>query len=111
MMNIGKLRHRVLVENPTRTSDGDGGFTVVWASASPSTVWAKIDMASPQVTEKMIGNTITAPISHLVTVRYHSQITTLTRLTFESTRQFYVRGVHNVNEVDETMLLACEEIV
>lgn len=111
MMNIGGLRHRVLVENPTRTPDGDGGFTIAWASANPSEVWAKIEMASPMVTERRVGNTVTAPISHVVTVRYHSEISTLTRLTFEDTRQFFVRGVHNVNEVDETMMLACEEIV
>jgi head-tail adaptor len=110
MPGIGQLRHRITVENPTRAADGDGGFTESWAAASPSPVWGRIEPATPSKVERMAGNTIEGPISHLVTLRAHDGITLKTRLTFDS-RRLHVRGLQRVDEVDHWLVLACEEFV
>ena len=108
MSTIGLMRHRVAIANPTRTPDGDGGYTDTWVAADPSPVWARIEPATASNTERLIGNTIEAPISHIVTLRWHAGVTARSRLTYEG-REFNVRGTQNVQERDRWLVLACEE--
>ena len=108
MSQIGHLRHRVAIANPTRTADGDGGYTDAWVAAEPSPVWARIDTATASNIERLVGNTVSAPISHIVTMRWHEGVTTRSRLTYDG-RYFNVRGVQNIQERDRWLVLACEE--
>lgn len=108
MSVIGLMRHRVAIANPTRTPDGDGGYVDTWVAADPSPVWAKIEPASASAIERLVGNTIEAPISHLVTIRWHAGVTTRSRLTYDG-RYFNVRGMQNFQERDRWLVLACEE--
>jgi SPP1 family predicted phage head-tail adaptor len=108
MSLIGHLRHRVAIANPTRVPDGDGGYTDTWVAASPSPVWARIETATASNIERLIGNTITAPVSHIVTIRWHEDVTARSRLTYDG-RSFNVRGVQNIQERDRWLVLACEE--
>lgn len=105
---IGELQHRISVDNPSNTPDGSGGYTVTWGAASPGEVWAAIQPATASVIERMVGDTVEAKVSHIVTMRYHSGVSTQTRVTFKN-RIFWVRGVQNVNEDREWLILACEE--
>lgn len=107
MIPIGLMRQRVDVSNPTRTADGDGGYTDSWSAASPASMWARIEPATASVIERVVGNTIEAPISHVVTMRYHGGITTKSRLAQGST-YYAVRGVQDVDLRHETLVLACE---
>ena len=109
MVTIGQLRQRVTVENPTRVPDGDGGFTDTWTELNPADIWASIVPATASVIERQVGNTIEAQISHVVTCRYHDEISTLTRITFDS-KYLFVRGIQNVESRNEWLVLACEEI-
>lgn len=108
MTAIGQMRHRVAIANPTRTADGDGGYTDTWVAADPSPVWARIDVATASNIERLVGNTIEAPISHIVTMRWHDGVTTRSRLTYDG-RAFNVRGLQNIQERDRWLVLACEE--
>lgn len=110
MAQIGAMRHLVVVENPTRASDGDGGYTETFTAASPSPVWAELKPATPSALERIAGNTIEAPVTHIVTMRYHSGVTTRTRLTFGA-RRFFVRGIQTPSEVQEWLVLSCEEFI
>lgn len=110
MPQIGRMRHQVAVQNPTRTTDGDGGYTETYTAASPSPVWAQIDPATPSAIERIAGNTVEAPITHIVTIRFHASVTTRTRLVF-GLRNLFVRGIQKVDEVGEWMVLSCEEFV
>jgi len=110
MINFSTLRHQVAVQNPSRTNDAYGGYTETFAAASPSPVFAEIQTATASAIERLIGNTIEAPVTHLVTIRWHSAVTTRTRLVFNS-RNFAVRGIKNVDEIDEWLILACEEFL
>lgn len=108
MPGVGQLRHRVDVENPARVTDGDGGYTDAYTAATPSPVWAQIEPATPRAVERLTGNTVEAPITHIVTLRTHDGITTKTRLTFNG-RRFHVRGLQRVDEQTHWLRLACEE--
>ncbi|NBQ42794.1 MAG: head-tail adaptor protein [Mycobacteriaceae bacterium] len=106
-MAIGQLRQRVDVANPSRSADGQGGYTDSWAAASPSAMWASIEPATASVVERIVGNTIEAPISHVITMRYHAGVTTQTRLAQGGT-YYAVRGVQDVDLMHEWLVLACE---
>lgn len=106
---MSDLRHRVSVSSPSSTPDGLGGYSESYAAATPATVWASIQPATPAVIERVVGNGLEAKVSHVVTVRYHAGITTKTRLTYGS-RLLDVRGVQDIREHGEWLVLACEEV-
>jgi head-tail adaptor len=108
-MNIGQLRHRLDVDNPTQTADGDGGYTESWVAATPPEVWAAVVPATASIIERQVGNMIDAPIHQMVTCRYHAGISTRSRLTFDG-RTLYVRGVQDLNTQHVWLVLACEEV-
>jgi len=107
---IGQRRHLVSVDNPSRVPDGDGGFSETFSSASPATMWARIEPATASNVERLVGNTVEGKITHLVTMLYHSGVGMTTRLTHEG-RYLFVRGMQNVDEIDRQLVLACEEVV
>lgn len=55
---------------------------------------------------------------HVIEMRYHPQVSVDTRIVYEdasrpsgkTTRQFFVRGVQNMDEAGAVMRLLCEEI-
>ena len=98
---------RLAVANPSRAADGDGGYTETWADASPAEVWAAIEPATARVIERQVGNTVEANVSHVVRVRFHSGITTRTRLTGGGL-VLDVRGVQNLEFRGRWLVLACE---
>jgi len=93
------MRHWVaLSRRPTSAPDSDG----FWEALSPEYVWAALSPLSP-------GGDLGA-IQYLITMRYHSQVGFDTRILL-GTRQFFVRGVQNVDERNVELRLACEEVV
>ena len=110
MPTIGQMRHRVVVETPTPTSDGDGGYSDSYAAAGPSPVWASIEPATAAVSEQQVGNRIETAITHVITMRWHTGVTTRTRLSFGS-RRFFVRGLQKVHEIGEWLVCSCEEFI
>jgi head-tail adaptor len=103
-MNVGALRHQVSLANcPTRTNDADGFYEPL----TPSLVKASIVPISPGADDRTT--------THLVTVRYHPQITVDTRIVFSDPvkrrdREFFVRGVQNLDERNVELRLLCEEV-
>jgi len=118
-MRGGALRHRITLENPgAAVPDGDGGFTQTpWQPLFPSPVWASIAPASARDlervgagTERVGAGTVLSSATHIVTMRYHSGVTTKTRITFHG-RTFNVTGVANPDERNiETIALAMEVV-
>lgn len=105
----GQRRHLVNIDNPSRSADGDGGYTETFAAASPATSWCRIEPATPSNIERLVGSTVEGKVTHLVTLPYHSGVTLRSRLTHES-RYLFVRGIQNIDELDRQMMLACEEV-
>lgn len=109
-MNIGSLRHLVTIEGgPTPVPDPDGGYTDTYPTLAVN-VPAAIEPATATDIERRVSNTVEAKVSHIVTMRYLTGVTTQTRVRFGS-RVFYVRGVQNVGERNIELRLACEETV
>lgn len=93
-MRAGDLRHWVdLDEIP------DGTPTTM----VPARVPCAIRPAAPTAFDEN-------KVTHIVEMRYHPQITFNTRITHRD-RQLFVRGVQNVNERNEWLVLLCEEVV
>ncbi len=98
-MRVGRLNKWVtLSRSPELSGDSDGFF----APLDPEGVWASIEPLSPSENGRSLA--------HLVTIRFHDQVTMDTRITY-GTRQLYVKGFQNVMERDTELRLICEEIV
>ena len=97
-MQAGKLNKWVtLSRSPISSPDNDGFFEPL----TPEGAWAGIQPLSPGAD----GRTTTS----LITIRYHAQVNVDTRLVYGS-REFFVRGVQNLDERNDEMRLLCEEI-
>lgn len=101
---IGTLRHRVTIQSETRTADGAGGFTLTWADVA--TVWGAVEPLKGM--ERLRAQQIEAPVTHSVTIRHRTDVSTKERIKF-GTRLFNIRDVINPDERDRWLELLCEE--
>lgn len=83
---------------PQVSNDSDGYFE----DLSPAGAWAAIE---PQGSA---GDGRTQ--SHIVTMRYRSDVTIDTRIV-HGTRELFVRSVQNVNEGNREIVCVCEEVI
>ena len=113
-VNIGRMDKYVALANPaapsSAISDGSGGYTETFTPLSPANVWASIAPAAAASLERLFANTVVAVATHVVGMRYHSGVTTKTRITY-GTLQLFVRAIQNVEQRNEQLRLACEELV
>ena len=63
---IGKLRHRLTIEQETRVADGGGGSTSVWALVAE--VWAAMEAMSGG--ERVAADRIAGEVRCLITIRH-----------------------------------------
>lgn len=104
---IGKLRHRLTIEEEARVADGGGGFAVTWSELSTDpTVWGAVVPLSGR--EVLQAQQLATPVTHKVTIRHRSDVTAAMRLKL-GTRAFNIRAVINVDERDRWLELMCEE--
>lgn len=78
-MRIGKLRHRVRIEQPANISDGAGGEITVWTPLA--SVWAEVlPMGGAKIDE---GNVISVGQQrYKLHMRYRSDVTPACRLVW-----------------------------
>jgi SPP1 family predicted phage head-tail adaptor len=104
---FSRMRQRITFQTQSTSSDGGGGTTLSWTNGS--TVWAEvkpIDRAASG--EKFVAGQLQSTISHIITTRYFSGITTNIRVSYDS-RVFNIRSAINVNERGEMLRLFVEE--
>lgn len=101
---IADLRHRVVIESLTDSTDGQGGFTAAWGTFS--TVWGSIQPA--KAWEAMVAMRVEYQKSHTCTIRYLAGVTTSMRIKFDS-RYFQIKGIRTPDEKDFFMILDLEE--
>jgi SPP1 family predicted phage head-tail adaptor len=109
-INVGDLRHSVTIEQPVKTSDGQGGFTRSWSTYF--TGFAHIEPLSAR--ERLFSNQKTAETSHKITMRYRmDKLPTIEmRVNYtvgSTTRIFQISGVINTDERNRYMTLMCKE--
>lgn len=104
--NAGRLNKWVtLSQSPQLTNDSDGYFEPL----DPEGAWVSI-----KPTLAVNGRTL----EHIVEMRHHPQVSVDTRIVYEdsmkpvgkTTRELFVRGVQNVDESNDVLILICEEI-
>lgn len=126
-MQIGALRHWVTLENPGPSApDGLGGYTQTWVLLQPSSVKAAIEPAAASIFgrsrgfERAVANTVESMASQVITLWFHPQVSTATRVTkgarnpdgtlAEGAREFQVTGVQT-DATQTEMILVCIERV
>lgn len=100
-MRVGRMNKWVTLSRaPQTTNDSDGFFEPL----VPAGVWVAIEPLDATISD---GTRIQAS---RVTMRYHSQVTVDTRILY-GTRELFVKGVQDVNEAHNQMVLFCEEAI
>jgi SPP1 family predicted phage head-tail adaptor len=107
----GARRHLISLANlGTPVADGDGSFTETATALSPATVWASVKPATAKDLERVASGTVLSTATHIVTMPYHAQVSTTTRIVF-GTRSFNVTGVSDPEERHIETICVCVELV
>lgn len=89
------FKHRVTIQNPSRVSDGQGGFTETFPDGD--TVWASVEQK--KAWEKFQAQQTQTPVIWAVTMRYRTDVTSASRLKYGS-RILWVKEVINRGEAN-----------
>jgi SPP1 family predicted phage head-tail adaptor len=106
---IGRLRHRVTIQQPTVSRDSAGSPTRTWATLG--TVWAEV--RTPQGFEQAAqeAGQVKASLTHTVRLRRPDfAITPACRVRWGS-RALEVQSVSDPDNRGEAQILLCSEIV
>lgn len=105
-MKIGKLRHRILIEQAAETRDADGSVIEAWSTYA--TVQASIEPISAR--EYFAAQSTQADVTHRINLRYLAGVTPKMRVSYGS-RLFDILSVINVDESNRELQLMCRESV
>lgn len=104
MIQSGRLRTRVDIQQPVRTPDRAGGVTQHWSTMT--TVWAEVlPISGKEVFEQM---KLQSKISHKITIRYRAGVTGGMRLKAGGTL-YLIKAIINPRNLNESLELYCEE--
>jgi SPP1 family predicted phage head-tail adaptor len=104
-LTSGELTRRVVIQSFTDVDDGGGGSERTWSTVA--TVWAKIEPGTGR--EFLAAQQVTPELSHLLTIRYRTDVTAKCRAVYGS----QVFAIHTVADVDakhERLVLTCEQL-
>lgn len=101
----GKLRHRVTVQQFIESQDSYGQENKTWSDHK--TIWASVEPL--RVRERMEAKQQQTDITHSITIRYLSSITSEDRIKWGS-RIFNISEVRNIDEQDRRMQLLAIEV-
>ena len=99
-----ELDKRVTLQERVQVLDETGGFSSTWTKVAD--LWAKIEPVSGMQVYRMAQTE--APITHKVTVRYRSGVTTKQRLLFKG-RVLDIVEVLNPEEANVSLIMRCRE--
>lgn len=104
-MNPGKLRHRVTIQQATRTRGAGGGYTEKWGEVA--TVRAAVVPLTG--TERIRAMQTEANLTHRIEMRYRAGLTSAMRAVYAG-RTFEIRAVIDVEERRREIHLLAEEV-
>lgn len=109
MVSCGKylpaeMNKRMTIQNVTFASDGQGGQTETWTDTA--SVWAKIEPV--KAWERMQAMQMQAPVTHKITIRYRSDVTSASRFNYQG-RILWAKEVINVNENNQFLEIKAVE--
>jgi SPP1 family predicted phage head-tail adaptor len=100
-----RLRHRIVIEQVTRVSDGTGGVTDNWSTFT--TVWASIEPVSAN--QILFSEQLQQRITHRIFVRYLTGLSSDMRVAFDN-RTFRVISFRNIEERKKFLEISALEI-
>ena len=107
-MRIGRLRHRIVIQQPPDVNqapqDEYGAETPAWTTFA--TVWASVEPL--QGRERLASQEVQAEVSHRMRLRHLEGLSSRMRVSFDG-RIFGITDVINPEERDEEMQLMCVE--
>ncbi|MGB0437665.1 MAG: phage head closure protein [Mycobacterium sp.] len=104
----GGMRHRVTVQEMSRSSDGAGGGVDSWANiATNPTVYARVSPLSSA--ERVHAQQTDARATHTVTIRHRSDITASNRLVWGSRNLYPIGSWLNFDERGTMLTATCRE--
>lgn len=105
-MKIGKLRHRITIQEYTVSQDSYGAGIESWADRA--TAYASVSPISGK--ELYTAQQLHAEVTTKITMRYMDGITPKMRVFFNS-RSFEILSVLNFEERNVELNLLCKELV
>src|SRR4051812_15348564 len=103
-LTAADLKNRAALQSVRRTEDGQGGFTEEWADEID--LWMKIEPLKGW--EKMQAMQLQTPITHKITLRYRTGVTTAKRLRWGS-RILQIKEAINIDEANEWLRVMAVE--
>jgi SPP1 family predicted phage head-tail adaptor len=107
MSLIGQMRNRIVLQTLSTSSDGAGGQSASFGTAT--TVWAKVENLSGS--ESIFGDQLRGTNSYRFTIRYYSALTEKYRISYNS-KTFNISYVQDLVEGREKfqVVLATEGV-
>lgn len=114
MIQAGKLRHRIVISQPTATQDTFGG-TQIGQDTVIATVWGSVEALGGR--ELYAAQQKVSDVTHRITIRWMSGIRALMVCRFETeptgdpllNRFFQIQAVENPDERRHILTLLCIE--
>lgn len=106
VMKIGKLRHRITLQECIASRDSFGAEVLTWVDIA--TVWASVSPLSGK--EYFAAHQINAEVTTKITIRYRPGVTPKMRVLFNS-RCFEILSVLSFEERGIELVLMCKERV
>ena len=101
---IGRLRHRMTIEQPVRAADEGGGATLTWSPLA--TVWAEVMARSGR--EIVSGDALAARSFYRVLMRYRADVDPTMRLIWHD-RVLEILSVRDEHGTQHWLTCDCEE--
>jgi len=107
-MRTGQMRHKIVIQEKTRTADGQGGWTTAWTDTL--TLWAK--MRAPSGLERIEAMRLTGQVQHYLLVYYDSRVNTRHRVKWHDGadwRYLQIDQVLDPNGMRRHLEIVCHE--
>ena len=104
MIVVGRLRHRLTLEQAMTMEDGSGGFAIGWAEVA--TIWGAIETLSGRETEA--SDAIKAEATHRITIRHRDDAGPAKRLRFYA-RMFEITSAADPDGSRRLLVCHCIE--
>ncbi|MCK3656236.1 head-tail adaptor protein [Pasteurellaceae bacterium Macca] len=104
-MHIGKLRHRITLQQPFETQNDYGAFVTTWQDVS--TVWAEIKPISGR--EYFSAQQVQSEVSTQIWIRYRKGIVPTMRIEHNG-KHYEIISVLNYQGLNKALQLMCKEI-
>ena len=102
----GKYRHRVYLQAPAKTYDGEGQEVITWTTVG--TVWAEIVPLTGK--EYFAAKAVNSELTHEAHIRYRRNVQTTWRILYGQ-RALEIISVADVEEKHIELELLCKEVV